>query len=302
MLAGPTASGKSEVALHLATKLDGEIISVDSMQVYRGLDIGTAKPNAFERNLCPHHLIDVVEPSEPFDVSRFRNLTLAVCEEITARAKTPILCGGTGMYFKALIEGLDHIPDTPAALRTEVESSPIHDLLAELRRLDPEAVDRVDIENPRRLQRAVELLRLTGRPLAESRRRWSDRPHDAGAVVYLMVRDREDLVTRIESRVDRMFAQGLVEETRELLNRGLAGNRTAMQSIGYRQVVEFLRGARNLDDTIASVKQRTRRLAKRQMTWFRNQLPTELVEVDRDEPAQRTAERILERWRHCPSD
>jgi tRNA dimethylallyltransferase len=293
LLAGPTASGKSDVALHLAERLDGEIVAVDSMQVYRGLDIGTAKPTPTDRRRVPHHLLDVAAVDEPFDVARHRSLAWNVVHDILTRGRTPVLCGGMGMYFKALLSGLDPLPPADPAVRAEVESTPVESLIAELRRDDPGALTDLDLANPRRVQRAVELLRLTGRGRGDLRSAWASANAPAGAVVWGLHRERNDLTARIDQRVDAMFAAGLVVETETALAAGLAENRTALQAIGYRQVVEHLRGERALPETIALVKQRTRQFARRQMTWLRHQLPVRWLDVPAGEPAGATAARIL---------
>ncbi|MCB1127527.1 MAG: tRNA (adenosine(37)-N6)-dimethylallyltransferase MiaA [Verrucomicrobiae bacterium] len=294
LLAGPTASGKSAVALSLVERLQGEIVSVDSMQVYRGLDLGTAKATPAERRRVSHHLIDVAGVSEPFDVARYRTLALDAVNDILARGRIPILCGGTGLYFKALLAGLDPLPPSDPAVRAELETTPVESLLAELRRDDPEALANLDLANPRRIQRAVELRRLTGQTWAARRAAWSPDNASPEAAVWCLRRDRADLTARIDRRVEAMFAAGLVAETQSALAAGLADNRTALQAIGYRQVVEHLRGERDLPETIALVKQRTRQFARRQMTWFRHQLPVHWVDVSADEPAEATAARIVQ--------
>jgi tRNA dimethylallyltransferase len=295
-LAGPTAVGKSEVALWLAERWGGEIISVDSMQVYRGLDIGTAKPSSAERARVPHHLIDVVELTEPFDAAKFVTLAAEAVRLIQARGRRPIFCGGTGLYFKAYLDGLGEAPPASPALRAELEATPLPDLLRELSERDPVTFAEIDRHNPRRVIRALEVIRLTGRPFSAQRADWrfntSSRPtHHTPRLIALSRRD-DDLRARIDARVDRMFARGLVAETGPLLRRGLEQNRTALQAIGYRQVVEHLRGERPLDDTIALVKTRTRQFAKRQMTWFRRQLPVTWIEVHVDETAEAVAARV----------
>jgi tRNA dimethylallyltransferase len=290
LLAGPTAVGKSEVALLLAGRLGGEIISVDSMQVYRGLDIGTAKPSGADCLRVPHHLIDVVEIWEPFDAARFLELARRAVNEIQDRGRRPILCGGTGLYFKAYLDGLGDSPPSAPALRAELERSPLPELLRELEQLDPATFEQIDRRNPRRVVRALEVIRLTGRPFSDQRAAWPG--ESAAGAVFALRRDAADLRARIDARVDRMFEQGLVRETESLLGRGLAQNRTAMQAIGYRQVVEHLHGTRPLADTIAEVKARTRQFAKRQMTWLRHQLPVRWIEVAPEERAERIADRI----------
>jgi tRNA dimethylallyltransferase len=290
VLAGPTASGKSEVALLLAEQLGGEIISVDSMQVYRGLDIGTAKPTAVERRRVPHHLIDVIELSESFDVAQFVRLATDAVASIRSRGKVPILCGGTGLYFKAFLAGLGEAPPADAKLRLELESIPLANLLEELRQRDAATFERIDRQNPRRVIRAVEILRLTGKPI--QRADWAAaNPNTIRG--YGLTRPASELHARINARVDAMFARGLVDETRQLLARGLESNQTAMQAIGYRQVAEHLRGLRPLAETIELVKIRTRQFAKRQMTWFRRHAQLEWIRCEPGEPAQAVAARLI---------
>jgi tRNA dimethylallyltransferase len=296
-LAGPTAAGKSEVALLLAERLAGEIISVDSMQVYRGLDIGTAKPDTADRARVAHHLLDVVDLTEPFDAAKFVALARDAMGQIQARGHRPILCGGTGLYFKALLDGLGQAPPTDAALRTALEAAPLSDLLRELAERDPATFARIDRRNARRIVRAVEVIRLTGKPFSAQRAAWSEGKRSPlmpdSRPFFALSRNAEDLRARIDARVDQMFARGLVAETERLLARGLGRNKTAMQAIGYRQVVEHLRGERSLEETVALVKTRTRQFAKRQMTWFRRQLPVTWVDVQVGEPAEHVVDRVM---------
>ncbi len=293
-LVGPTACGKSALALALAKRVDGEIISVDSMQVYRGLNIGTAKPTAPERAEVPHHLVDVVELTEPFDAAKFVEVARAAESEIRARGKRPIFCGGTGLYFKAYLQGLGEAPPPDAELRAELEATPLQALLEELQNCDPATYERIDRSNPRRVVRALEVIRLTGRPFSEQRSDW--RPVSEvvlnGVSLIGLQRASADLHRRINARVEAMFAGGLVEETRELLQRGLDRNRVAMQAIGYRQVVEHLHGERSLPETVELVKTKTRQFAKRQMTWFRRQLPVRWVPVEPQEDIESMISRI----------
>jgi tRNA dimethylallyltransferase len=298
VLAGPTASGKSELVLSLAESLGAEIISVDSMQVYRGLDIGSAKPSLDERSRVPHHLIDVAELDEPFSAGHFVRLAEAAIARLAASDKRAILCGGTGLYFSALREGLAEAPPADSSLRLELEAATLDALLAELGYRDPRALELIDRQNRRRVVRAVEIVRTTGRPWSEQRENWGRGANRTDGWTWIgLHRDREDLLGRIDLRVERMFAAGLVDETRELLSRGLEANRTAMQAIGYRQVVEHLRGAKNLGDTIELVKIRTRQFSKRQMTWFRKFLPLDWLEAGRSESVDSLACRAMARVR-----
>ena len=292
-IAGPTAVGKSGIALALAEKLGGEIISVDSMQVYRALDIGTAKPSSAERARVPHYLIDICELTETFDAAKFIRLSQKAVEEIQARGHVPVFCGGTGLYFKAFLSGLGEAPSANPELRAELEALPFEILLRELRERDPEAYEKIDKQNPRRVIRAMEVIRLTGKKFSEQRAEWKAEGKRLKAeVIFALTRKADDLHTRINIRVDEMFSRGLVDETRELLKHGLEQNRTAMQAIGYRQVVEHLRGEYSLAETIEQVKIRTRQFAKRQLTWFRRQLDPEWIELKPDESVEDAVRKI----------
>jgi tRNA dimethylallyltransferase len=295
-LAGPTAVGKSAVALALAESLGGEIISVDSMQVYRGLDLGTAKPSAAERARVPHHLLDVVELSEAFDAAQFVRLATAAVVKIQARGRVPIFCGGTGLYFKAWLEGLGEAPPSDARVRAELEVTPLAELLAELEQRDPLTYARIDRQNPRRVIRAVEVIRLTGKPFSAQRANWNPEVRSQKSeVIFCFSREPADLRARIETRVDTMFAAGLVDETRGLLACGLAGHRHAMQALGYRQVAAHLAGECGLAETIALVKTKTWQFARRQGTWFRSQLSVERVPLAADADATSVARGLLDR-------
>ena len=294
-IAGPTAIGKSEIALALAEHLGGEIISADSMQVYRRLDIGTAKPSPAERARVPHHLIDICDLTEAFDAAQFVRLAQKAVAEIQARGRVPVFCGGTGLYFNAFLSGLGEAPSANPELRAELEALPFETLLRELRERDPEAYDKIDKQNPRRVIRAVEVIRLTGKKFSEQRANWkAEGRRQKAEAIFALTRKADDLHSRINIRVDEMFRRGLVEETRELLKHGLAENETSMQAIGYRQVVEHLRGERPLTETIELVKIRTRQFAKRQLTWFRAQKNLEWIELQPDESLEKCARKICE--------
>jgi tRNA dimethylallyltransferase len=306
-IVGPTAVGKSAVAMALAEKIGGEIISVDSMQVYRGLDIGTAKPSSAERARVPHHLIDVCDLHEAFDAAQFiRHAQMAVAK-IRSRGRTPIFCGGTGLYFKAYLEGLGEAPPSDEKLRAELETTPFAALLQELLERDPAAYEKIDRQNPRRVIRAVEVIRLTEKKFSDQRAAWKpSAPNEGGgwkmedgkrveppsSILFCLTRPAADLHARIHRRVDEMLARGLVDETRELLRHGLAENKFAMQAIGYRQVVEHLRGERNLAETNELVKIKTRQFAKRQLTWFRRHGNCEWIELLAGEPPELCAGKI----------
>ena len=294
-IAGPTAVGKSEIALLLAEKLGGEIISADSMQVYRGLDIGTAKPSAAERARVPHHLIDICDLTENFDAAQFIRLAQKAVAEIQSRGHVPIFCGGTGLYFKAFLSGLGEAPATNPVLRAELDAASFEALLHELRERDPAAYEKIDKQNLRRVIRAVEVIRLTGKKFSTQRAQWkSEARSQKNEKAFCFTRPAADMHARISARVDAMFARGLAEETRALLQHGLAENKTAMQAIGYRQVVEYLRGERPLAETVELVKSRTRQFAKRQLTWFRRHGNMEWIELKPEESLEKCARKIHE--------
>jgi tRNA dimethylallyltransferase len=291
-LAGPTAVGKSEMALLLARELHGEIVSVDSMQVYRGLDIGTAKPSSTERAAVPHHLIDITDLTDSFDAARFVETARAAISDITSRGRLPILCGGTGLYFKALLEGLGTAPPGDPHVRSELETMSLRDLLQELATADPETYQRIDRRNPRRVVRALEVIRLTGKPFSQQRVSWRQSSLQPGNF-WALTRSPAELRRKIDRRVEEMFHRGLVAETSELSKRGLAENLTASQALGYKQVIEHLNGVRSLPETIELVKTRTWQFAKRQLTWFRRQHAFTWITIQSGESAQRIAEQII---------
>jgi tRNA dimethylallyltransferase len=295
-IAGPTAAGKSEIAIRLAEKLVGEIVSVDSMQVYRGLDIGTAKASLQERARVPHHLVDILDINQAFSAARFARLAREAGDQIHGRNHTPIFCGGTGLYFKALLHGLGNAPPADAALRAELKEKSIEELLRELSDRDPVTYNRIDRQNLRRVIRAIEVIRLTNKPFSEQRGIWQA-PDSLTAnhqpTVFVLVRAAADLRQRIDIRVEEMFERGLVRETEALLQQGLAGNETAMQALGYRQIAEYLSGARSLPQTIELVKIRTRQFAKRQMTWFRKQPNTIWLQLTLTDSSENVADRII---------
>jgi tRNA dimethylallyltransferase len=299
-LTGPTAVGKSDVALLLAERLSGEIISVDSMQVYQGLDLGTAKPSADERQRVPHHLLDVCPPTQHFDAAQFVTLARAAVDQIQGRDRLAIFCGGTGLYLKAYLYGLGNAPKPDPSLRAELERVPLPELLNELAAADPAAYQRIDKQNSRRVLRAVEILRQSGGSSATQRADWTQTPPSGiapPARVIALVRPLPDLYRRVDARVDQMFQRGLVAETRHLLQQTPELSVTALQAIGYRQVVEHLQGARSLEETIALIKQRTRQFARRQLTWLRHQLPLVWINWSAGESAEQVSEEVERAFR-----
>jgi tRNA dimethylallyltransferase len=297
-LVGPTAVGKSAIALELAKCSGAEIISADSMQVYRGMDIGTAKPSTAERLLVPHHLIDICAVDEPFDVKQFVDLASAALSEIYSRAKTPLIVGGTGLYVRALRRGLFEGPARNPKLRERLEKMTATELFDELQRVDSRTAKTIDRHNPRRLVRALEVFHETGKPIAVLQKEWvgsevrGAKSVGGAEAIFCLNRERADLYERIERRIDGQIAAGWVDEVKQLLKRGLEKNATAMQAAGYRELAAHLRGELSLEKAVALIKTRTRQLAKRQMTWFRREPDLEWITIERDESPQTTAQRI----------
>ncbi len=301
ILTGPTASGKSQVALRVARSIGAEIISADSMQVYCGMDIGTAKPSRKARAEVPHHLIDVVEPSESYSVGRFLHDALEAVSDVERRGKRHLIVGGTGLYIKALREGLFSGPEADWALREELMavaeergSAYLHGVLREA---DPESAKRIHVKDLRRIVRALEVYRKTGRAISLLQQEWGSDGGDS--VLIILHRSKEDLHRRIEERVDKMFEQGLVEEVEKLLSRpkGSLGKQ-AREALGYKEVIEYLDGKLSADGMRDKIKQNTRRFAKRQMTWFRSFSRTNWVAInegDDMESVSRRVQEILER-------
>ena len=270
---GPTASGKTALAIELAKAFNGEIVSCDSMQIYRRMDIGTAKPTAEERQGIPHHMIDVADPEESFSVSRYCQMATPIVEDILRRGKTCIIAGGTGLYVDALIRGNDFapIPSTGCRQRLErrAEAEGIQVLTQELSAVDPESVQRAQ-GNPRRIIRALEVYLETGQTLtAHNLATQAIPPRFSPLWIGLDDEDRQDLYRRIDLRVDLMLEQGLLEEIRSLLDSGIPESATAMQAIGYKEFIDVLRGRIPMEQAVSDLKQATRRYAKRQKTWFR---------------------------------
>ena len=272
-IAGPTASGKTALAVELAKALNGEVVSCDSMYVYKHMNIGTAKPTPDEMQGIVHHMIDVCEPTEDFSVSRYTDMATPIVDDIIARGKTAIIAGGTGLYMDALVKGNDFAP-VPAtghreALETQLEESGVDALLARLREIDPEAAEKSQ-GNPRRIIRALEVYSETGETITAHNRRTQEIPPRYQPLwLGLDFSSRQALYDRIDKRVEIMLQQGLIEEIRQFLASGIPKNATAMQAIGYKEFVDALDGKITLQDAVAQVQQSSRRYAKRQLTWFR---------------------------------
>ncbi len=273
-IVGPTASGKSALAEALALRLDGEIVSCDSMQIYRGMDIGTAKPTEADRRRVPYHLIDIAEPDEDFSMVAYLAAAEEAVWDILSRGRLPIFCGGTGLYLDAFLRGIPESPGSDLQLRAELEALAAEHgkeyLHRELAAVDPESAAATPPGNLRRVVRALEIYRLSGVPKSEWDRRSREQPlrYDA-TVLGLCYEDRALLYGRIEQRVEQMLREGLIDETARLLEQGVfARSRTAAAAIGYKELLPYLAGEGTLADAVALLKMATRRYAKRQITWF----------------------------------
>ena len=271
-LAGPTASGKTALAVELARELNGEVVSCDSMQVYRRMDIGTAKPSPEEMGGIPHHMIDVADPEEDYSVSRYCAAAAPIVEDIVARGKTAIITGGTGLYMDSLIRGNDFAPFPSTGVRERLEAQAdaegMEAMAAWLRGVDPEAAER--IHDRKRLLRALEVYLETGQTITEHNRRTQAIPPKFSPVwLGLDFEDRQRLYDRIDLRVTKMLEMGLLEEIQGLLDSGVPETATAMQAIGYKEFVNALAGRETVEAAADQVRRSSRRYAKRQLTWFR---------------------------------
>jgi tRNA dimethylallyltransferase len=275
ILTGPTGSGKTRLGLELAERFRAEIVSMDSMALYRGMDLGTAKPTPEERRRVPHHLIDVLDPWESASVAWWLEQAARCCEDIRSRGRRVLFVGGTPLYLKALLRGLFAGPAADETLRArllrEAEESGPAALHARLARVDPVAAARLHPNDLRRLIRALEVWELTGRPISSWQTQWTraEKATTAPSCLWLDV-PRQELYVHINARVERMFAEGLVDEVRRLLDLPRPLSREARQALGYKEVLRYLEGRISLAETIELVKTRTRQYAKRQLTWFRH--------------------------------
>ncbi|HEY2988458.1 MAG TPA: tRNA (adenosine(37)-N6)-dimethylallyltransferase MiaA, partial [Candidatus Binatia bacterium] len=273
IILGPTGVGKSEVAVDAAFELNGEVINADSQLVYRHMDIGTAKPPASARAQVPHHLIDVIDPDGEFNAALYRALALKAIQNVKERGKKPIVCGGTGLYLRALIQGLFVGPAKNAALRQRLENEAqergLNVLYERLRQVDPDATHWIHPNDRYRITRALEVFELTGKGIS----RWQKEHGFAESAFQVLKiglnRERQELYDQINRRCEEMIARGLVEEVKGLVEKGYGLDLPALQSVGYRQIGLHLRGQLGLEEAVTLIKRDTRHLAKRQLTWFR---------------------------------
>src|SRR3954462_7549817 len=295
-LTGATAVGKTAVGIALAQRIGAEIISLDSMAIYRGMDIGTAKPTGAERDVVRHHLIAIVEPSVEFSVAQYVDAAAAAVSDIRSRGREPLFVGGTPLYLKSLLRGLFDGPPADWQMRHQIEQEleqvgqpALYDRLVQI---DPVAASNIHPHDKRRLIRALEVHRATGQPISHQQLQFEEGRPAEECRVFVLRRPREELHRRIEERVRAMVGAGLVEEVRKLTSVGELG-RTARQAVGYREGLSYLAGEYDHDEMVARITYRTRRFAKRQGTWFRSLSECRFVDIEVDPNPDTVAERIL---------
>lgn len=297
LILGVTASGKSALAYELAKKLGAEIISVDSMKVYRRMDIGTAKPPAEKRQILPYHLIDVAEPSEAFSVDRFLDLAAKAVSDIQSRNKPIVAVGGTAMYIKALLHGLFDGPGTDESIRNRLKNEAAAEGLSEqhkrLTAVDPAAAQRIHPNDEKRIIRALEVFELTGKPISTFQTQWDDAP-DSGWCVIGLRREKEAENRRMNARVKRMIDEGLRDEVAGLLAEEKPLGHQAAAAIGYAEMIAHLKGEMPLDETIEKIKINTRRFAKSQRTWFKTFRNVNWLDITESDTVQTVLKRTLE--------
>lgn len=281
-LLGPTAVGKTEIAIQLAQRLNAEIVSVDSRQIYRQVDIGTAKPTSDEQQAARHHLIDCIDISQPFSVADYQSLADAAITDIQSRGKQVLLVGGAGLYFRAVVDGLFEGPDADTALRERLEQEAaqrgVNVLHERLRACDPASAERIHPNNLVRVIRALEVYELTGTPMSEHQQQWHQENQRYPFTAFCLTMPRALLYRRIERRVDVMLANGLIAEVESLLAAGYARDSVALRSFGYKELIAYLDGECTYLEAVEQLKQNTRRFAKRQLTWFRKDTRIEWVD------------------------
>ena len=296
-IVGPTAVGKTEIAIQLARHLDAEIVSLDSRQIYRGMDIGTAKPTLAQQQAVPHHLIDCVNVDQPFSVAAYQRLADVAITEILERGKRAMAVGGAGLYFRGIIDGLFDGPSADAEIRAKLQrEADEHGNIAlhqRLRQCDPETADRVHPNNLVRVIRALEVYELTGKPISAFQGQWQKNEPRYPFRAFGLNIPRQALYRRIENRADQMVEAGLIEEVQSLLAQGYPRNCVAMQSFGYKELIDYLDGKRTFDEAVALLKQNTRRFAKRQVTWFGNDPRIEWLDLFRFSSMEEIADNLL---------
>ena len=301
-IVGPTATGKTETGVLVARALGGEVVSADSMYCYRGMDIGTAKPTGEERQGVPHHLIDILDPDEPFSVADYKARAEAVIDDVLARGRVPILVGGSGLYVRAVVTGSSFTfapPDRAlrAQLTEEAERDGVEVLHARLATVDAEAATRIMPRDLKRIIRALEVYQTTGEPISHLQALARQRSPRYNTCQSGLTLPREELYRRIEVRIDRMLEAGLVEEVKRLLDQGYSEDLVAMKGLGYAQLARFLRGTCTQDEAVLQLRRDTRRFAKRQLTWFRADPRIQWLDVAEVGGPAGAASLIVRQWR-----
>lgn len=300
-LCGPTACGKTDLSLHLAELLNAEIVALDSMTLYRGMDVGTAKPSPNERSRVPHHLIDILDPQDEFSLAEYLAAAQQACEAIVARGRIPLFVGGTGLYLRGILRGVFAGPGADQELRRQLEIQLQHDgelsLHRQLQRVDPITAARLHPNDTRRVIRAIEVFRLTGQPMSSQHRQEPKPAGERTSHVYWLSPERDWLYRRINDRVVQMFQQGLMDEVRRLIGSGSPPSQTARQALGYKEVIDSFEagGVQDQSELIDLIQTRTRQFAKRQHTWFRNLEECVPIPITGLESPQELAARIASR-------
>ena len=296
MILGPTAVGKTELSLRLCEQLNGEVVSADSRQIYRGMDVGTAKATRAEQARVPHHLLDLRQPDEVLTLAEYQQLAYSSIDDIQQRGRVPFLVGGTALYVRSVVAGL-RIPEVPPApevreqLEAELATLGLPHLVTRLQALDPATADQIDLRNPRRVLRALEIVLVTGRSKLDLE---GVDPPPYRMRLLALTRERENLYRRVDARVEQMVAAGLVEETQRLLAAGYSPRLPAMTSLGYREITAYLNGQLTLAAAVERIKIETHRFVRHQMTWFRKMPDLRWFDLD-DEPAPEI-ERFVRDW------
>ena len=303
ILTGPTAAGKTDISIRLAEKIGGEIISADSMQVYKRMDIGTAKITEAEMHGIRHHLIDVLEPTEPFNVSVFKELADKAAEDIYSRGKIPIMVGGTGFYIQALLYDIDFSDELSDGYRVSLEAvaqteGGADKLYDQLKAVDPASCKIIHKNNVKKVIRALEFYHYNGTPISEHNSVQREKQSAYDSMYLVLTMDRAKLYSRIEKRVDIMMDNGLIEEVRVLMDEGLDDSYISMQGIGYKEVYEYLKGNCTEEEAVYNIKQNTRHFAKRQLTWFRREKDVIWIDKDNYTSDEEIADHIVDLWRN----
>ena len=300
-ITGPTTSGKTQLSIAVAEALDGEIVCMDSRQIYRGMDIGTDKVSPEHRQRVPHHGLDLRDPDEFYSAGQFSRDARRSIEEISGRGRVPLLVGGTGLFLRALTHPIFEQPDLDAsrvkALRGFMAKRPTTELERWVEALDSGRTDLAREGGPQRLGRTIEVALLTGRPLSWWHSQGTPEHEPLSGLIVVLDKDREELDRRIDARVTRMAAEGLVDEVKALLEKGYRPEDPGMTGTGYREVAAYLGGGMTLEEALDRMRSQTRQYARRQLTWFRHQLPEEAMRLDTSQPIEAQAAKVIEGWR-----